>query len=248
VRGPAALGLALALVAAAASGAAGQGPGGRSPVLTIAVSCRGLLRTAAGGPVRVSNLGPIALEIGMHYFEVPPDQTSPGPLDLILVGHGGVPGARPPNLEVRLVALAGGARAPVAARVQPSGVSGGTEHRDRLPGARFLKAVSAWLTIPLSEAAQRASVEALVEALRRAGRPEEAGRVEQLVAASPALREQLVQEHEPGAYEIVARYRPRRGDYWPTELTSASLTLEVVHKGSSLDPLVGRPAAPVGCE
>jgi hypothetical protein len=219
------------------------------PVLRLAVSCGAAARASDGGPVRVGNLGLIGLEIGMHYFDLPPVQTSPGPLDLILAGDEGRPSSQPPNLELTATSVAGSARAPVVVRLHSSGVSGGSEYHGKLPGARFVHAISVWLTIPLDPSAQRASVEQFLDELRRAGKAEEARRFESMLQGNRMLREQLAREQRPGAYELVARYRPRPGDHWPGELRSAPLRLDIVAKGRWFDALLtGRaPTGPV-CE
>jgi hypothetical protein len=238
----------LALLVLTAQVAAAQEPSGRAPVLTVGVRCEAGLRSAAAGPIRVSNIGLVDLEIGTHYFEMPPIQTSPGPLDLILLKDEGRPSTDRPNLEIEVVKLGSGARAPAPARFHSSGVSGGSEYRDKLPGARFVHAISVWLTIPLDEAAQRASFEQFLDELRRAGKPDEARRFE-LLQANRAVLEPLMREHQPGQYELLARYRPRPSDYWQGELRSAPLRLDVLPKGRWFDPLLtGRSPTGGRCE
>jgi hypothetical protein len=238
----------LALVVLTAQVAAAQGPSGRPPVLTVGVRCEAELWSPAAGPVRLSNLGLIGLEIGTHYFDVPPVQTSPGPLDLILVKDEGRPSTERPNLEIEIAKLGPGARAPALARFHSSGVSGGSEYRGKLSGARFVHAISVWLSVPLDEAAQRTSFEQFLDELRRAGKPNEARRFE-LLQTNRAMLEHLVREHQPGQYELAARYRPRPSDYWQGELRSAPLRLDVLPKGRWFDPLLtGRSPTGGGCE
>ncbi len=202
----------------------------------------------AAGPLRVSNLGLIGLEIGMHYFEVPPVQTSPGPLDLILAKDEGRPSTEQPNVEIEIVKLGAGARVPSPARFHSSGVSGGSEYRDKQPGARFAHAISVWLDVPLDEIAQRTSFEQFLDELRKAGKLDVARRYE-LFRGNRALLEYLVREHQPGEYEVRARYRPRPSDYWQGELRSVPLRLDIVPKGRWFDPLLtGRAPTGGGCE
>jgi hypothetical protein len=132
------VGLALALFTAQV--AAAQMPSPRSPVLTIAVRCETELRSShSAQPIRVSNLGLIGLEIGTHYFELPPIQTSPGPLDLILLRDEGRPSTERPNVEIEIVRLGPGTRAPAPARFHSSGVSGGSGDSRKLAGALFVR-------------------------------------------------------------------------------------------------------------
>jgi hypothetical protein len=239
----------LALLVFAVRVAAEQGPSGRPPVLTLGVRCQAELRSPAAGPIRVSNLGLIGLEIGTHYFEIPSVQTSPGPLDLILANDEGRPSTERPNLEIEIFKIGPGARVPASARFHSSGVSGGSEYRDKLPGARFVHAISVWLAIPLDEVAQRASVEHFLDELQRAGKLEEARRFD-LLRTNRTLREHLVREHQPGQYEVSARFRPRPSDYWQRELRSTSLRLDILSKGRWFDPLVTARRSPTNgdCE
>jgi hypothetical protein len=219
------------------------------PVLRLTVSCAGAARTSDSGPIRVSNLGLIGLEVAMHYFDLPPVQASPGPLDLILAGDEGRPSAERPNLELAATSVAGSARGPIVVRVHSSGVSGGSEYHGKLPGARFVHAISVWLTIPLDEVAARASVQQFLDELQRAGRSEEARRFESMLQSNRMLREQLAREQRPGEYELVARYRPRPDDHWQGELRSAPLRLDVLAKGRWFDALLtGRASPDGGCE
>jgi len=218
-------------------------------VLRLTVNCAGDARTSDGGPIRVGNLGLIGLEIAMHYFDLPPVQASPGPLDLILAGDEGRPSTERPNLELAAASVTGSARGPIAPRVNSSGTSGGTEYHGKLPGARFVHAISVWLTIPLDEAAARASVQQFLDELRRTGKSEEARRFESMLQGNRMLRDQLAREQRPGEYELVAGYRPRPGDHWQGELRSAPLRLDVLAKGRWFDALLtGRTPPASGCE
>src|SRR5689334_15360464 len=147
------IGLALAVVGGQVGGAPAVVE--HPPVLTLGVRCPSGLRSSSVAPVRVSNLGLIGLEVGMHYFDVPPVQTSPGPLDLILTKDEGRPSTEQPNLEIEVVRFAPAGLVPVPARFHSTGVSGGTEHHDKLPSARFVHAISMSFSVPLSETSQR---------------------------------------------------------------------------------------------
>lgn len=240
------VGLALALFTAQV--AAAQMPSPRSPVLTIAVRCETELRSHSAQPIRVSNLGLIGLEIGTHYFELPPIQASPGPLDLILLKDEGRPSTERPNVEIEIVRLGPGTRAPAPARLHSSGVSGGSEDSRKLAGARFVRFISAWLSVPLDAIAQRRSFEQFLGEMRRAGKPDEVRRFE-ILQTNPAMIEYLVREHQPGEYELGARFRPRPADYWQAELRSAPLRLDILPKGRWFDALLsGRPPTRTGCE
>jgi hypothetical protein len=238
----------VALLGFAAQVAVAQGPSGRSPVLTLGVRCGAELRPPAAGAIRVSNLGLIGLEIGIDYFEVPPVQTSPGPLDLILAKDDGRPSTEQPNLEIEIVRLDHGARVPAPARFHSSGVSGGSQYRDKLPGARFVRAISVWLAVPLDETAQRTSFQEFLNELRRAGKLDEARRFEGF-RTNQAMIENLVREHQPGQYELSARFRPRPSDYWRGALRSGPLRLDILAKGRWFDALsTGRSPAGGECE
>ena len=240
------LGLALALVTAQT--AAAQSPSVRPPVLTLTVQCGADQRSSAAGPIGVSNVGLIGLEIGTHYFELPPIQTSPGPLDLILARDEGRPSTERPNLEIEIARLGPGTRSSAAARFHSSGGSGGSENIRRLPGARFVHLRSVWLTLPLDPAAQRASFDQFLAELRRAGSSDELRRLETL-QTNPAMLDYFVREHQPGQYELVGRYRPRPGDYWQAELRSAPLRLDILPKGRWFDAVItGRAPPRTGCE
>ena len=238
----------LALVVFTAQVAAAQGRSARSPVLTLTVQCGLEQRSSAGQPIGVSNLGLIGLEIGTHYFELPPVQTSPGPLDLILAGDAGRPSTERPNLEIEVFRLGPGTRAPALARFHSSGVSGGSENVRKLPGARFVHLISVSLSVPLDAASQRASFEQFLAELRQAGKPDEVRRFEAL-QTTPAMIEHLVREHQPGPYELTARYRPRPSDHWQAELRSTPLRLDILAKGRWFDAaLTGRAPTRTGCE
>src|SRR5262249_34175726 len=129
-----------------------------------------------------------------------------------------------------------------------SGGSGGTETSRKLPGARYAQLISVWLTVPLDAAAQRASFEQFLAELRQAGKAMEAQRFEQL-GANPALLDRLVREHQAGQYELVARYRPRPGDYAQAELRSLPLRLDILSRGRWFDAMLsGSAPARTGCE
>ena len=237
-----------ALVFFTAQVAAAQVPSPRSPVLTLTVQCGTDQRSSAAQPIGVSNLGLIDLEIGIHYFELPPNQASPGPLDLILADDEGRPSTERPNLEIEITRLGSGTRAPASARFHSSGVSGGSENTRKLPGARFVHFVSVWLSVPLDAVAQRTSFEQFLAELRQAGKPDEVRRLERLQTNSATL-EYLVREHQPGQYALVARYRPRPADYWRAELRSTPLRLDILPKGRWFDAaLTGRAPPRTGCE
>jgi hypothetical protein len=184
----------------------------------------------------------------MHYFDVPPDQTSPGPLDLILLDDEGRAASAPPNVQIDVVALRGSGRLTVPARFQSSGASGGTEYRDRLPNARVVHAISVWLTVPLDEASRRAGFARFLDELHQSGRSDEARRFEALQNNRMVL-DQLAREQQAGQYEVRAHYLPRRTDYWQTELHSTPLRLDIVSKGRWFDSLLtGRPPTDGGCQ
>src|SRR5205085_6102729 len=159
-------------------------------MLTLTVQCGADQRSSAAQPIGVSNLGLIGLEIGMHYFGLPPIQTSPGPLDLILAGDEGRPSTERPNVEIEIIRLGPGTRAPALARFHSSGVSGGSENNRKLPGARFVHVVSVSLSVPLDAVAQRASFERFLAELRQAGKPDDVRRFETL-QTTPAMIEHL---------------------------------------------------------
>jgi hypothetical protein len=220
----------------------------RSPVLTLTVQCGGDQRSSAAQPIGVSNLGLIGLDIGTHYYELPPVQSSPGPLDLILAKDEGRPSTERPNVEIEITKIGLGTRAPAPARFHSFGVSGGSENSRKLPGARFVRFLSVSLGVPLDAAAQRASFEQFLAELRRTGTPDEVRRLE-LLQTNPATLEHLVREHQTGQYDLVARYRPRPTDHWQTELRSTSLRLDILPKGRWFDAaLTGRAPTRTGCE
>ena len=238
----------LALVCFTAQVAAAQVLSPRSPVLTLTVQCGAEQRSSAARPIGVSNLGLIGLDIGTHYFELPPVQASPGPLDLILAKDEGRPSTERPNLEIEITKIGLGTRAPAPARFHSFGVSGGSEDTRKLPGARFVHFVSVWLSVPLDAAAQRASFEQFLAELRRTGTPDEVRRLE-LLQTNPATLEYLVREHQTGQHELVARYRPRPTDYWQAELRSTPVRLDILPKGRWFDAaLTGRAPTRTGCQ
>ena len=240
------IGLALAVVSGQVGGV--QAAVQHRQALTLGVRCPSGLRSSSVAAVPVSNLGLIELEAGMHYFDVPPVQTSPGPLDLILTRDEGRPSTEQPNLEIEVVTLGPAGRVPVAARFHSTGVSGGTEYHDKLPSARFVHAISVSFSVPLEETSQRASFAQFLDELRRAGKSDEARRLEPF-QTNRAMLEQLVREHQPGQYELTARYRPRPADYSQAEFKSAPLRLDILAKGRWFDALLaGRSPPAGGCE
>jgi hypothetical protein len=217
-------------------------------VLTLTVQCGADQRSSATTPIGVSNLELIGLEVGTHYFTLPPDQASPGPLDLTLANDEGRRSAGRPNLEIEIVKLGPGTRTPTPVRWHSFGVSGGSENSRRRPGARYAQLISVWLTVPVDAAARHASFEQFLAELRQAGKADEIRRFEQL-QTNQALVDHFVREHQPGQYELMARYRPRPGDYWQAELVSAPLRLDILSKGRWFDAaLTGRAPMRTGCE
>jgi len=238
----------LTLVLPLAQVVSAQAPATRASILTLTVQCGAEARVSTTGPIGVSNLGLIRLEAGTHYFTLPPNQTSPGPLDLILRKDEGRAATAPPNLDIEVSRLGPGtSRTPVPAHFHSFGVSGGTETSRKLPGARYAQLISVWLSVPLESAAQRASFEQFLAELRQAGKATEAQRFEQL-GTNPALLDHLVREHQPGQYELVARYRPRPGDYAQAELRSLPLRIDILSKGRWFDAMLsGRAPERTGC-
>jgi hypothetical protein len=215
--------------------------------------------------IKVSNLIQPDIQIALHYFETPRFAGSFG-RRLSLREDESIPNdPRSPNVQVEVYRVDNGDRVLVAARWQGAGrglhqVDVSHDPLRDLPPVKHTDELDLELRIPQEETIRSKNFEEFVtraehdQSVPAEGRDQLMQSLEtfrSIVRNGPAdKRLQILdywdQENEPGDYEVICKYHPRRRDPWQQDLIAPPLRIQIVFQASPFDAILAKLAVQKG--
>jgi hypothetical protein len=223
------------------------------------------LAVSTDKPIEVSNLIQPDIQIALHYFETPRFSGSSG-RRLSLREDESIPNdPRSPNVQVEVYRVDNGRRILVSARWQGSGrglhaIDLARDPLHDLPPAKHTDELDLKLWVPQEEAIRSKNFEEFVTRAEhdQSVPPEARDQLTQsletfrsIVRNGPADKRRLVldywdQGNEPGDYEVICKYHPRRSDPWQQDLVAPPLRIRIIFQASPFDTIFEKLAAQQG--